>query len=204
MVIVNGKPLLQWIVAWLRSHGVSRLVIGVSYQSDAISRHFRDGSGTGMDILYSEHTIEGGTSEGFRLAISRHVDDNSFFAMNGDQITDLDLSRFLSYHVSNGAMATLAITRPRIPFGEVKIDRARNVVRFEEKPVAPTFCSMGIYVWNRSILKVIPRRGDVETGVYPWLASAGHLKAYIHPGYFLTINTPKDLTDAEKELASQS
>src|SRR3989441_12279664 len=80
LVRVAGKPLLQWVVEWLRQNDVSNLVIGVAYLKEKIMRYFGDGNKFGVSIRYSIHSVDGGTGEGFRLAISRHVDDQSFFA----------------------------------------------------------------------------------------------------------------------------
>ena len=91
LVRVGGKPLLEWVVDWLQQNRVTDLVIGVAYLKEKIMRYFGSGGKFGVDIQYSVHTVEGGTSEGFRLAISRYVDSTSFFALNGDQITNLKL-----------------------------------------------------------------------------------------------------------------
>jgi NDP-sugar pyrophosphorylase family protein len=69
LVKVGGKPLLQWVVEWLRENGISNIVIGVAYLKDEIIKFFEDGSRFGVRIHYSVHTVEGGTAEGFRLAI---------------------------------------------------------------------------------------------------------------------------------------
>src|SRR2546421_11046313 len=92
LVKVGGKPLLEWVIEWLQQNKVTDLVIGVAYLKEKIIRYFGSGGQFGADILYSVHTVEGGTREGFLLAISRYVDSPSFFALNGDQITDLKLS----------------------------------------------------------------------------------------------------------------
>src|SRR2546425_343062 len=87
LVKVGGKPLLEWVIEWLQQNKVTDLVIGVAYLKEKIIRYFGTGARFGVDIRYSVHTVEGGTSEGFRLAISRYVDSPSFFKLNGAFIT---------------------------------------------------------------------------------------------------------------------
>src|SRR2546428_912693 len=123
LVKVANKPLLQWVVEWLRTNGVTELVIGVAYLREKITRYFGNGSKLGVSIRYSFHTVEGGTGEGFRLAVSRYVDDDHFFALNSDQITDLDLRAMFRFHAKGDAIATLAVVHPRLPFGLVLRDR---------------------------------------------------------------------------------
>src|SRR5207244_12117842 len=81
-VKVGVKPLLQWVVEWLKANGVSNIVMGVAYLKDQIIDFFGDGARFGVSIQYSVHTVPGGTGEGFRLAISRYLDDQTFFALN--------------------------------------------------------------------------------------------------------------------------
>src|SRR5467141_4989393 len=89
----------------------------------------------GVDIRYSVHTVEGGTSEGFRLAISRHVESPSFFALNGDQITDLRLDKIYKNYRETECLASVAVVHPRLPFGLVEINNRGFCQGFVEKPV---------------------------------------------------------------------
>src|SRR3990170_7847841 len=101
MVEICNKPLLQWIIEWLRNNDVREIILGVAHLKEKIIDYFGDGTKFGVNIRYSVHTVEGGTSEGFRLAISRYVDRDVFFAMNGDQITDLNLNDLANFHVNS-------------------------------------------------------------------------------------------------------
>lgn len=204
MIRVCGKPLLQWIIEWLHDAGVSHVVLGVTHQRDKIVEHFADGKKFGIDIQYSVHTIDGGTGEGFRLAISRYVDRDTFLAMNGDQITGLNLDDLVSFHLKSNPIATIAINHPSCPYGHLNVDDQGGISNFIEKPFCPhALCNAGIYVFDRKIVQHLPERGDVEKTVFPALAELDLLKAYVFHDFFLTINTPKDLIEAEKELGGR-
>lgn len=201
MVNICGKPLLEWIIEWLRSNEVKRIVLGVAYLKEKIIQYFGDGEGFDVGIKYSVHSIEGGTSEGFRLAISRYTNTDVFFAINGDQITDLNLNELASFHLRNKATATIVAANPRCPYGHIRVDDSRNVVGFAEKPPClHAFCSTGIYVFRKDILSYLPERGDVEKTTFPILAKKRQLKVYPFKGLFITINTHKDLIMAEQGL----
>lgn len=201
MVEVHGKPLLEWILEWLLENDVRRIVLGVAYLKEKIIDHFKDGGRYGADITYSHHTAEGGTAEGFRLAISRHMEDETFFALNGDQITDLDLRDLGDFHLRYNPMATIAVTSPPCPYGHVESDENDAITGFKEKPQCPiAVCSTGVYVFNKSILPHLPETGDIEKTTFPNLARLRRLKKYFHDGYFITVNTYRDLAVAEVEL----
>lgn len=201
MVEVCGKPLLQWIIEWLEDNQVTNIVLGVAYLKESIMDYFGDGLKFGVNISYSVHAVEGGTGQGFRLAISRYIDEEDFFALNGDQITDLNLRDLASYHLEHEALATVAVNHPRCLFGHVGLDEEGCITGFREKPLCPySHVNMGIYAFNRGILQYLPERGDVEKTTFPRLAEMGLLRGYLFTGFFTTINTAKDLVNAEAEL----
>jgi len=201
---VGGKPLLQWVVEWLKANGVSNIVMGVAYLKEQIIDFFGDGASFGVRIQYSVHTVPGGTGEGFGLAISRYVDDQTFFALNGDQITDLRLRSMFAKHTKTGALSTIAVVHPRLPFGLVRVDEHDYCRGFLEKPLLKDVnISTGIYVFEHEILNHLPQIGDVERTTFPKLSKVGKVAAFRHGGSFITINSLRELEDAEKQLKSR-
>jgi mannose-1-phosphate guanylyltransferase len=200
LVRVGGKPLLEWIMLWLKKNGMKEVVIGVAYQEEKIRNYFRDGHELGLRLRYSEHTVEGGTGEAFRLAISRNVDNSDFFALNCDQLTDLNLQKLALFHMRHQPTVTMAVNHPRLPFGEIRMTRNHVIRAFLNKPIARSYCSMGIYVFNKSILNLLPRKGDIETTTFPSLAANGKLRGYPFNGLFVTVNTAYDLQRARDAI----
>jgi len=201
LVKVGGKPLLQWVVEWLKENGVTSIVMCVAYLKDHIISYFGNGDRFGVEIKYSIHTVQGGTGEGFSLAIGRYVRDDTFFALNGDQITDLRLGSLLGKHIEKSAIATIAVVHPRLPFGLVKVDRHDNCLGFLEKPILKErFISTGVYVFDRRITRYLPRRGDIERVTFPRLSRFHKLGVYRHPGSFITVNSLRELEEAESQL----
>ena len=202
---VGGKPLLQWVVEWLKANGVTTIVMGVAYLKDRIIDYFGDGVHFGVSIRYSVHTVEGGTGEGFRLAITRHVKDDTFYALNGDQITDIRLGSMMDRHERSNGIATIAVVHPRLPFGLVQVDRNGNCKGFLEKPVLnDRYISTGVYVFERRITRYLPMRGDIERSTFPKLSRLSRLAAYRHAGSFITVNSLRELEEAEKALKEKN
>ncbi len=201
MVEISKKPLLQWVIEWLKKNEVTDIVLGVAYLKEKIIDYFGDGQKFGVNIKYSVHTVEGGTGEGFRLAISRYVQKQTFFALNGDQITDLELKAFADFHFRSNSVATIAAGMLRCPYGHLQIDTENNISGFLEKPHCNhMLCNTGVYVFNLEILKYLPEIGDIERTAFLTLANAHLLKAYMYKGLFVTVNTLKDLIEAREQL----
>jgi NDP-sugar pyrophosphorylase family protein len=200
MIVAAGKPLLEWVLKWLGRNQVRNIVIGVAYKKEKIIDYFGDGERFGVTISYSNHTVEGGTAQGFRLAIEKHVNDDIFVAMNGDELVDLNVSDLAEFHSSNGGIATIAVGPLRSPYGVIQLEGA-DVIGFQEKPILRShYVSIGTYIFSREVLDYLPEEGDVERTTFPRLASVRKLKAYVHNGFWATVNTIKDLEDVEHQL----
>lgn len=201
MVRVLDKPILHWVIEWLRHSGIKRVVIGVAYRGETVMNYFGDGSKFGVEISYSVHSVDGETGEGFRLAISRYVRDDVFVAMNGDEITNFDLRDMIDFHCRYGQMATIAVANPRSPFGLIAMGQDGLISAFMEKPVIPSLLvSMGIYVFSRSVENYLPEKGRIEEITFPLLVKNKLLRGYKMKGTWLTVNTMKDLRLAENIL----
>jgi len=203
MIGLHGKPLIQWTLTWLKEYCFKHIVLGVAYRKKTIMNYIRENP-MGLNIDFSEHTVEGETGEGFRLAIERYVNDENFLGMNGDEFTNLNLQKLAEFHLKHKPIATLAVSPMKSPFGILEID-GDDIIGFKEKPVLEDkLVSIGIYVFNRAILDYIPKRGSIEKTTFQFLAKNRLLKAYRlgKNERWLTINSIKDLSVAEKEFAS--
>jgi NDP-sugar pyrophosphorylase family protein len=203
MIPLRGKPLLFWTLSWLRDQGFDHVVLGVSYHKEAVINYVKENP-FGIRVDFSEHTQEGETGEGFRLAIKRHVNDDNFLAMNGDELTNMNLEKFIDFHFAQKGIATIVVSPMRSPFAVLKLN-GKDIVEFKEKPLLEDkLINAGIYVFNHSICDYLPTTGSIEKTTFPALAEKRLLKAYrLSKGeYWLTINSIKDLSIAEKEYES--
>lgn len=201
MIPLHGKPLIYWTLTWLASYGFSHVILGVSYRKEAIINYVRENS-LDVTVDFSEHSQEGETGEGFRLAIERYVDDENFLAMNGDELTNLNLDKFALFHLQHTPVASIAVSPMRSPFGILEI-KGNDIIEFKEKPILEDkLVSTGIYIFNHAISDYLPTIGAIEKTTFPSLAEKRLLKAYKlnEDERWLTINSVKDLSMAEKEF----
>jgi mannose-1-phosphate guanylyltransferase len=201
MVKLLDKPIMEWAIEWLKHNGISNIVIGVAYHKEAVMEYFKDGSEFGVDIKYSVHSVEGETGEGFRLAISRYVKDELFVALNADELTNFRLSDMLRAHVSRHPVATIAVCHPKSPFGVINVGKNSYIQSFKEKPIISSLLvSIGIYLFSNQIVNYLPEKGSIEKTAFPALCKETLLRAYPIRGTWITVNTMKDLNNAESIL----
>jgi mannose-1-phosphate guanylyltransferase len=203
MIPLHGKPLLYWTLTWLRDQGFDHVVLGVSHRKETVINYVRENP-FGLKVDFSEHTQEGETGEGFRLAIKRHVNDENFLAMNGDELTNMTLQKFINFHFTQKGIATIAVSPMRSPFAVLELN-GNDIVEFKEKPLLEDkLINAGIYVFNHAICDFLPTIGFIEKTAFPALAEKHLLKGYrlSNGERWLTINSVKDLSIAEKEFDS--
>jgi NDP-sugar pyrophosphorylase family protein len=199
LVELGGRPLAAYQVASLAQAGVDRVLVSCAAGQGSL---FEDELGDlGPEIVPVEEPEPLGRGGGLRLAAEQLRGDEAF-ALNGDELVDLDFSELLARQHEIPVAATIAVAPLESPFGVVELGEGELVTRFEEAPRLPHWVSCGIYVLGREAIGRLPERGDHERTTFPELAAEGKLAAFRHEGLWLTVNTPKDLRRAEEAIAA--
>ncbi|HEY7002646.1 MAG TPA: nucleotidyltransferase family protein [Gaiellaceae bacterium] len=202
LVPVAGRPLAVYQVGLLASAGVDRVIVSCAAGTE--DEFLSALVGLGPEIVAAPEPEPLGRGGGLRLAASFRRESDDVFALNGDELVDLDLGAMLGRHRETGAAATIAVAPLRSPFGVVELDEDDLVTGFTEAPELPHWVSCGIYVLGEEALARLPERGDHETTTFPELAAEGRVRAFRNTGLWITVNTPKDLRRAEEALASDA
>lgn len=185
MVPVGGKPMLDYHLKWLSQYKIDKTILACGYKWEEIKKHY------GSKLVYSVEEEPLGTAGAIKTAME-HISGEEFFVLNADDITNIDLDAF-----KNCGSNAIALARFHSNFGIVEVDDGR-VVSFQEKPLLPYWASAGLYLLNRSIKARLPDKGSIEKEVFPKI----ELKAYKHGGFWMTVNTIKDLEDFEAAIKS--
>lgn len=90
MVEILDKPILYWIIKWLKRYKMNHLVIAVGYKKEKIYEFMEENRNFGLDVNFVEDKISGGgTAHAFRNAVE-YVHDKNFIGMNSDELTDME------------------------------------------------------------------------------------------------------------------
>ena len=196
VVPLVGRPFISYMLEWLREHGVEDVILGCGFMADRVRDVLGDGSGLGIRLRYLEEPRPLGT--GGALKFAEDLLDERFFMLNGDVLTDLDLTAQLEAHERTGARATLALVPVDDPsaYGLVRTDPEGAVTEFVEKPgpehTDTNLINAGAYILERGVLDGMPPAGtnvSIERDVFPTLVGRG-LFGYEASGYWLDIGTP--------------
>jgi mannose-1-phosphate guanylyltransferase len=200
-----GRPFLSFMLDWVHSHGVDEVILSCGFMSDAVKSVVGD-IYEGMRL---RHVIEDeplGTGGPVRLAYEEGLLEERLLVLNGDVLTDIDLTAELEQHEATGARATLALypVEDTSSYGVVPTAEDGQVTEFIEKGggEAPTNrINAGAYVIERDVIESIPsgRAVSFEREVFPTLVGNG-LYGYDAAGYWIDIGTPERYLEATWDL----
>jgi NDP-sugar pyrophosphorylase family protein len=202
---VGGKPLLERTITYLQGYGVTDFVLCVAYLKKQIIDMFGDGSSRGVRIEYAQSETPLGTAGQLKTA-SRFLDE-TFIAMNGDIVTNMNVDKLLSSHGQSGAVATIALKEfgVKIPYGHVEVGDNGRVASFKEKPTLNFMANAGIYAIEPRVLEGIPAEKvySLETEVFPKLLAAGEkVGTYYESAYWADVGSMADFERVNNEAMS--
>ena len=196
VVPLVDRPFISYMLEWLRGHGVDDVVMSCGFLATGVRNVLGDGSDLGIRLRFVEEPEPRGTAGAIKFA-ERFLDER-FLVLNGDVLSDMDLSAEIVQHEQTGARATVALIPVEDPsaYGLVRLAEDRAVREFVEKPsvdeIDTNLINAGAYVLEREVLALVPpdRNVSIEREVFPRLVGEG-LYGWPNQAYWLDIGTPE-------------
>jgi mannose-1-phosphate guanylyltransferase len=203
-----GVPMIECVFEELASHGVTDAVLSLGYLPDRFIEAYPNNVIAGVRVTYAVESEPLDTAGAIRYAAQEAGIDETFLVVNGDVLTNLDVTKFLAFHRTQGGEATIALHRVEDPsrFGVVPTTPEGRVIAFVEKPPkgeAPTnLINAGTYLFEPSVLKRISPTGrvSVERDTFPALAEDGVLYAMPDNAYWLDTGLPQTYLQANVDI----
>jgi len=207
---VAGVTMLERVLGRLAAHGVEDVVLSMGYRPDAFRERFPEGRAGGVELTYAVEPEPRDTAGAIRFAAEDAGIDDTFLVVNGDVLTELDVTALIGFHRERGGLATIALTPVEDPsaFGAVPTDAHGRVTAFIEKPpidLAPTnLINAGTYVLEPAVLSMIPPgvRVSIERETFPALVAERKLYAMASDAYWLDTGTPAQYLKANLDLVA--
>ena len=209
MVPLLGRPFLAYQLALLREHGVTDVILACSYRVDDVRQALGEGEHLGVRLRYVIEDEPLGTGGGVRNAAD--LARGTVFVLNGDVLTDADLTAMRRWHESRGSRTTIflmPVADPRA-YGLVELDGEGRLRRFREKPgpdepITTNTINAGIYLIDAALLARIPagRAVSIEREFFPALIADG-IPCFgwtDAAAYWRDIGSPAAYRDAQMDL----
>ena len=207
VVALVDRPMMAYMFEWLHGHGVDDVIMSCGFKATKVRDVLGDGREYGIRLRFVEEPDPRGTAGALKFAEDLLAD--RFLMLNGDVLTDLDLSAQIAQHEATGATGTLALVPVPDPssYGLVRLREDNTVDEFLEKPSADTvldtnLISAGAYVLERSVLDMIApdQKVSIEREVWPALVDHG-LYGYVdEAAYWIDVGTPQRYLQATFDI----
>lgn len=202
MAPVNGKPFLSYVLEYLESQFVDKVILSLGYKHEAVTDWLNYKAFTfKMNRVIEKEPL--GTGGAIKWALNKSREDKVFI-LNADTLYNTDL-KGMSQLMTEETKAVLAL-KPMENFdryGRVEINEQGTIVSFEEKKACKKgLINGGIYLLNTKLesFKDFPSKFSMEKEFLEKEVSQGSLKGFVNDGYFIDIGIPEDYHRAEREL----
>jgi mannose-1-phosphate guanylyltransferase len=205
LVPLVDRPSLDHVLDHLARHGVHEVVLSSSYLEATFHAFLEARHGDPAITWITE--VEPLDTGGAIVNALPYLDDDAFFALNGDILTDLDLTAMRAFHEASGAVATIALhhVEDARPFGLVPTDADGRVREFREKPAEPIpgDINAGTYLLDPNALEPWRSAGrvSIERQIFPALIESGSpVFGFVSEAYWLDLGTPAKYLQAHADL----
>ncbi len=201
-----GRPFMTFMLDWLARHEVDDVILSCGFMSDAVESVLGD-MHAGMRLRYVHEEEPLGTAGPLRLALDTGaLKDERLYVLNGDVLTDMDLTAEREQHERTGARATLCLIAvdDTESYGVVPTTDDGEVEAFLEKspgPAPTNRINAGAYLLEREVIEQIPpgRAVSIEREIFPTLVGDG-LFGYRAAGYWMDVGTPRRYLEGTWDL----
>ena len=194
LVPLNNIPIIEWQIKYLKKYGVKEIIICTGYKAEMIENFLAVKKNLGVKITFSIEKTPLGTGGAIKKA-GLSINDKSFFVLNGDTMTNINLNELAK---KQNSIASIEL---KTKFGilETKDDK---IIKFKEKKEIPDlWMNAGIYHLTKEVLKDLPKIGDIEKTVFPDYAKKGKLTTVKFKNVmWYSIDSFKDMEECSSEL----
>lgn len=209
MAPIGDRPFLDYLLAWLSSEGVRRVILCVGYKRAQIQRFVGNGNRWNLQVAYSIEEELLGTGGAVKNAESL-IGAHDVFVVNGDTMLDVCLKGLNDFHIKRRGWLTIAAVKvlKQDRYGTLEFGHAGRITDFVEKGTVSGrsrrghTINGGVYIFKTKLLKAIDGQCPIslEKQIFPKLAAKGRAYGYVTNSYFVDIGIPKDFRRAEVEL----
>lgn len=194
MIPIRNVPIMEWQVRYLKKFGVDEVIVCTGYRTDVIEDFVRAKGGFGIEVSISAERTPLGTGGAIKK-LSGLIKGGGFLVMNGDVITNMDLTRMMPRPNSIAAIPM------RTKYGMLDLEGDRVSAFSEKRQIPGVYMNAGVYHLSRDMLDDLPRRGNIEETVFPRYAAENRLGSVVFEDpLWYSIDSYKDMQDCERDI----
>ena len=193
LIPIKNIPIIEWQIKYLKKFGINEVIVCSGYKTEMIENYLSM-KNIGIKIKFSVEKSPLGTGGAIKKA-GRMINGKSFFVINGDVITNIDLSKL------NKKLNSIATIELRQKFGIVETDGSKITNFREKEDISNLWMNAGIYHLQKESLKDLPSKGDIEKTVFPDYAKKGKLDTVKFKNVkWYSVDSFKDMEEVSLEV----
>lgn len=202
MALVDGRPFIDWVIEYLGTNGIVRIIVSTGFGADVIEGHLRASAPTGITVDFAREASALGTAGGLAHAAESVTNRPDYWLVcNGDTLALAPLA--LLAGAAKDPQVAGAILGVRMAdagrYGTVVGDHAGFLSRFAEKQSGRGTINAGVYLLRDQLIRNLPatRPLSLEREVFPQIvAQGGRIRIVEADSPFIDIGTPESLAAA--------
>lgn len=189
---VKNRPILSYLLDYLKKFGIEDIIIAAGYQSEKIHVFFEENH---KDLNIT--IIDSGDVDIIdRVRVCTPYIKDDFILLYGDTLANVMINKLQEFHFSHDLKATITLWPFKSSFGLAELDKDGNVINFREKPTLDQWINIGHFYFEKEVLNWM-KDFTTYAEFLEFLADQKKLKAFKHHGIHITVNTFRELEDAE-------
>ena len=195
LIPIKGRPILSYVLSHLKQYGINDVVIAAGFQKEKIYEFFNDN--------YSELNVtivdSGDVDMIERIkSCSEYINDD-FLLLYGDTIANINLEYLQEFHFSHESKATITLLPFKSQFGLFELDKGKDAISYREKPTLSHLINIGFFYYEKEVFSWTKDFSNYVKFL-EFMVNERKIKGFVHHGNHLTVNTLRELEEAEKSV----
>lgn len=195
LIPIRGKPILSYLVKHINSYKINQIIFATGYNSEKICDYLSKNIPQ-VDYILSD---AGDVDIIERIKYARKLISDDIIVFYGDTIADVDIDKLIYHHRTHQGKATITVWPLRSQFGILEFGGNNMISSFLEKPILDKWINIGYIYLENSLLMELDRFNRFEDFLC-YLIDTKEMNGFKHNGIHITVNTLKELEDAEKSI----
>lgn len=205
MVLVNGRPFLDYLVGLLKRNGTEEIIFLLGYLHEKITDYVGDGSRYGVRVKYSVSDLIDGTGTRIQKAHQKNLLDQEFLLLYCDNYLNLSLDELYNFHATHGVLATTTVYTNKygVTKNNIFVDGEGYVTKYDKSRQDPAMngVDLGFFILNRKVMDFMPKENFYfEEVILPLLISKRQLAGFTTDQIYYSIGSPARLQATEQFL----
>ena len=193
LVPIKNIPIIEWQINYLKKFGIDDITICTGYKTEMIENYLEI-KNMNIKIRFSIEKSALGTGGAIKKA-GRDIDDDSFFVINGDVISNIDLTELSK---KPNSIASIEL---RTKFGVLETNSDKIISFKEKQKISDLWMNAGVYYLQKKIIKDLPVKGDIEKTLFPKYAKNNNLfTVKFKDVFWYSIDSFKDIEECSVDI----